>query len=164
MEYKFLDNVKYATTHEWVRVDGDVATLGITDYAQHQLSDVVYVEFPEVATAFEKGAEVCVIESAKAAADFVLPISGEIIEINEILADRPELINSSPFENGWILKVKITNPNIKTTHQENGICSNLSNNARMSKIAHTIPMIMLKTFPLNIEKNIVNPDPIAATS
>ena len=110
MEYTFLDNVKYASTHEWIRVDGDVATLGITDYAQHQLSDIVYVEFPEVATAFDKGADACVIESAKAAADLVLPISGEIIEINEALADQPELINSSPFDEGWILKVKILNP------------------------------------------------------
>ena len=110
MEYKFLDNVKYATTHEWISVDGEVATLGITDYAQHQLSDVVYVEFPEVATAFDKGAEACVIESAKAAADLVLPISGEIIEINETLVDKPELINSSPFDEGWILKVKLSNP------------------------------------------------------
>ena len=110
MEYEFLDNVKYASTHEWIRVDGEVATLGITDYAQHQLSDVVYVEFPEVSTAFEKGADACVIESAKAAADLVLPISGEIIEINENLADQPELINSSPFDKGWILKIKISNP------------------------------------------------------
>ena len=110
MEYQYLDNVKYASTHEWIRVDGDVATLGITDYAQHQLSDVVYVEFPEVAAAFEKGAEACVIESAKAAADFILPISGEIIEINQTLADRPDLINSSPFDEGWILKIKISNP------------------------------------------------------
>jgi glycine cleavage system H protein len=110
MEYKFLENVKYASTHEWIRVDGDVATLGITDYAQHQLSDVVYVEFPEVATAFDKGDDACVIESAKAAADLVLPISGEIIEINETLADQPELINSSPFDDGWILKLKLSNP------------------------------------------------------
>jgi len=110
MEYKFLDNVKYTSTHELIRVDGDVATLGITDYAQHQLSDVVYVEFPEIATAFDKGADACVIESAKAAADLILPISGEIIEINETLADQPELINSSPFDDGWILKVKILDP------------------------------------------------------
>ena len=110
MEYKFLDNVKYASTHEWIRVDGEVATLGITDYAQYQLSDVVYVEFPEVTATFEKGADVCVIESAKAAADMVLPLSGEIIEINEALADQPQLINSSPFNEGWILKIKISNP------------------------------------------------------
>ena len=110
MEYQYLDNVKYASTHEWIRVDGDVATLGITDYAQHQLSDVVYVDIPEVAAAFEKGAEACVIESAKAAADFILPISGEIIEINQTLADRPDPINSSPFDEGWILQIKISNP------------------------------------------------------
>ena len=110
MEYKFLDDVKYVDTHEWIRVDGDVATLGITDFAQHQLSDIVYVEFPEVATTFEKGADVCVIESAKAAGDLVIPLSGEIIEINETLMNQPELINSSPFDEGWILKVKISNP------------------------------------------------------
>ena len=110
MDYKFLDNVKYATTHEWLKVEGDVVTLGITDFAQHQLSDVVYVEFPDVGTAFDKGAEACVIESAKAAADLILPVSGEIIEINEVLADQPELINSSPFDDGWILKIKISNP------------------------------------------------------
>ena len=110
MEYKFLDDVKYAATHEWLRVDGDVVKLGITDFAQHQLSDVVYVEFPDVGTAFDKGAEACVIESAKAAADLILPVSGEIIEINEVLADQPELINSSPFDDGWILKIKISNP------------------------------------------------------
>ena len=111
VEYEFIDDLKYATTHEWVRVDGSVATLGITDYAQHQLSDVVYVEFPEINSTFDKGDEACVLESAKAAADFILPISGEIIEINEVLADRPEIINSSPFDDGWILKVKIANPN-----------------------------------------------------
>ena len=110
MEYKFLDDVKYAATHEWLRVDGDVVKLGITDFAQHQLSDVVYVEFPDVGTAFDKGAEACVIESAKAAADLILPVSGEIIEINEVLADQPELINSSPFNDGWILKIKISIP------------------------------------------------------
>ncbi len=110
MDYKFLDDLKYATTHEWLRVDGDIVTLGITDFAQHQLSDVVYVEFPEVGSALDKGADACVIESAKAAADLILPISGEIIEINEILSDQPELINTSPFNDGWLLKVKLSNP------------------------------------------------------
>ena len=104
IEYEFINDLKYATTHEWVRVEGSVATLGITDFAQHQLSDIVYVEFPELNSTFDKDEEVCVLESAKAAADVIIPISGEIIEINEILANKPELINSSPFNEGWIYK------------------------------------------------------------
>ena len=110
VEYEFIDDLKYTATHEWVRAEEDVAIIGITDFAQHQLSDVVYVEFPEIGNEYDKDAEACVLESAKAAADVILPISGEIIEINEALGDKPELINSSPFDEGWIMKIRMTNP------------------------------------------------------
>ncbi len=109
MDVKILDDLKYASTHEWIKLDGDVATIGITDFAQHQLGDIVFVEFPELGESFEKGNEIGVIESAKAAGDIVIPMSGEIIENNEALTDNPELMNSSPYEDGWILKVKISN-------------------------------------------------------
>ena len=97
-------NCRYAETHEWVRVEGDLATAGITDYAQSQLSDVVYVELPEVGDAFDQGEVFATVESVKAAADVYLPIGGEITEVNEELSASPELVNKDAFGEGWFIQ------------------------------------------------------------
>ncbi len=96
-------NCRYVKTHEWVRVVGNLATAGITDYAQSQLSDVVYVELPEVSDVFDQGEVFAVVESAKTAADVYMPISGEITEINEALSS-PQLVNDDPFGEGWFVQ------------------------------------------------------------
>ena len=111
MKYEFPNDLKYMKTHEWARIEGDTATIGITDYAQHQLGDIVYVELPEVGRTLEKGSSTGEIESVKAVGEVLVPLSGEIVEVNTILAESPELINSSPYGTGWILKVKISNSN-----------------------------------------------------
>lgn len=101
-------NLKYASTDEWLLVEGNVATLGVSDYAQDQLSDVVFVEInAETGTTVEKGSIVATIESVKAAADVTLPVSGRVIAINEDLANSPELINSDPYGAAWMLKVEL---------------------------------------------------------
>ena len=102
-------NLKYTDNDEWVRVDGDTATIGITDYAQDQLSDVVYVEIlVDTGDEVDKGDTIVSVESVKAAADVYLPVGGEVIEINEDLADNPQLINEDPFGEAWMIKVKIS--------------------------------------------------------
>ena len=104
---KFPEELKYASTHEWVGMDDDgVATVGISDHAQDTLGDIVFVELPEVGTEVSAKDEVAVVESVKAASDIYSPLSGEIIEINEALVDSPEVINSSPYENGWFYKLQ----------------------------------------------------------
>lgn len=100
--------LKYANSHEWVRVDGEVATVGITDYAQNALGDVVYVELPEVGVDLAASDEAGVVESVKAASDIYFPISGEVVEINEDLEDMPESINTDPYGDGWFFKLKIS--------------------------------------------------------
>ncbi|MFX1303733.1 MAG: glycine cleavage system protein GcvH [Promethearchaeota archaeon] len=110
MEYEFPNDLKYTSTHEWVRIEDNVATIGITDYAQHQLGDIVFVELPDVGMLFEKGSNAAEIESVKAVGDLIMPLSGEIIGINENLANNPELVNSSPFQDGWIIKIKFSHP------------------------------------------------------
>jgi glycine cleavage system H protein len=97
----------YTSTHEWLRVDGDSALAGITDYAQHQLSDIVYVELPEVGGSFDAGAVFCTVESVKAASDCYLAVGGSIMAINEALVDHPDLINSDPYGEGWLVRVRI---------------------------------------------------------
>lgn len=104
---KVIDGLRYADSHEWVKVDGDVATVGITDYAQHALGSIVYVDMPEEGDEVTAGEEFGAVESVKAASDLISPVSGEVIEINEALADSPELINEDAFEN-WIMKVKLS--------------------------------------------------------
>ena len=99
----------YAKTHEWVSLENGIATVGITEFAQSQLSDLTFVELPEVGAVFDAGDEVAVVESVKAAADIYAPISGEVIEINEKLEDAPELINKDSFGDGWIFKLKVKN-------------------------------------------------------
>ena len=97
---------RYAESHEWVKLDGDIATVGITDYAQHALGDIVYVDMPEVGDEVEAGEVFGAVESVKAASDLISPVSGEVVEVNENLEDAPESINADAFEN-WIMKVKV---------------------------------------------------------
>ncbi len=99
----------YSKTHEWVSLDDDVATVGITDFAQSQLSDLTFVELPEVGTEFKAGDEAAVVESVKAAADVYAPVAGEVVEINSDLEDSPELINKDAFGAGWLFKIKVAN-------------------------------------------------------
>ncbi len=104
-------NLKYTKSDEWVKVDGAVATIGISDYAQEQLSDIVYVEIPvEVGEHLQKDTTIATLESVKAAADVNLPVTGTISEINEKLPQTPEVVNSDPFGNGWMLKLTLDNP------------------------------------------------------
>lgn len=100
----------YTESHEWVRKDGDVYAYGITDHAQHELSDIVFIDLPGVGDSFEKGDSIGVVESVKAASDLYLPAAGEIVEVNEALQDTPEAINSDPYGEGWIVKFKATAP------------------------------------------------------
>ncbi|KAJ4757882.1 Glycine cleavage system H protein [Rhynchospora pubera] len=102
-----LKDLKYNDTHEWVKVDGDSATVGITDHAQDHLGDVVYVELPEVGSTVAQGANFGAVESVKATSDIISPVSGEIVEVNDELSNSPGLVNASPYENGWIIKVKL---------------------------------------------------------
>ena len=106
-ELNFPEDVRYAESHEWVKADGDTAKIGITDYAQDQLGDIVFVELPDVGESFEKGAEFGTVESVKAVSELYLPVSGEIVAINEALEDAPELINNTPFSDGWMIEVKL---------------------------------------------------------
>ena len=103
-------NAKYRETHEWARQEGDLIVCGITDHAQESLSDVVYVELPEVGDTLNQGDTFGVVESVKAASDLYMPMSGEIVAVNERLEDEPELVNSDPFGEGWMIKFKPTNP------------------------------------------------------
>ncbi|CAN5481001.1 glycine cleavage system protein GcvH [soil metagenome] len=99
---------KYTRTHEWVLIEGDVATIGITDYAQNELGDITYVELPGVGDALNKSDSFGIVESVKAASDIYMPVSGEITDANSDTEDTPELLNSSPYENAWLIKVKIS--------------------------------------------------------
>ena len=107
---KLDPNCKYDKEHEWIRVEGDEGVIGVSDYAQDQLSDVVYVELPEVGDTFERGDVLAVVESVKAASDVYMPLGGELLEINEALEDSPELVNQDPFGEAWFVRVAITNP------------------------------------------------------
>ena len=104
------NNIKYSDSHEWVRVEGDVAVIGITDFAVEQLSDLVYIELPEVGREVAQGDPFGEIESVKAVSDLVTPVSGEITEVNENLSANLELLQESPFQDGWITKVKMREP------------------------------------------------------
>ena len=101
-------DLKFAESHEWVRIEGDVATVGISDHAQEELTDVVFVEVPEEDTDIDAGDATAVVESVKAASDIYSPVSGEIVEGNEELADDPALVNTDPYGKGWIFKVKLS--------------------------------------------------------
>jgi glycine cleavage system H protein len=103
-------DLKYAKSHEWVRQEGDVATIGITDHAQHELTDVVFVETPAKGRKVKAGEACAVVESVKTASDIYSPVTGEVIEVNDALSGTPGLVNTEPYSSGWFFKVKLTNP------------------------------------------------------
>ncbi|MBL7198805.1 MAG: glycine cleavage system protein GcvH [Anaerolineae bacterium] len=107
---KFDPTCRYMESHEWVRVEGDEGVIGISDYAQSELNDVVYVELPEVGDALKKGEEFGTVESVKAASEMYSPVSGEVIAVNGELEDAPELVNQDPFGVGWMIRVRLMAP------------------------------------------------------
>ena len=104
------EELKYSKDHEWIRVEGDIGTIGITDYAQGELGDVVYVEMPETGSSISKGESFGTIEAVKAVSELYSPVSGEVVEINDKLEGEPALVNQSPFGDGWMVKLKLTKP------------------------------------------------------
>ncbi|HXE43248.1 MAG TPA: glycine cleavage system protein GcvH [Candidatus Baltobacteraceae bacterium] len=102
-------DLKYAKSHEWVRVSGDIATVGITDHAQHELTDIVFVELPDVGRKVKAGEACAVVESVKTASDIYSPVSGEILETNKSVVDDPALVNKDPHAGGWFFKIKLSN-------------------------------------------------------
>lgn len=102
--------LRYARSHEWVRVDGDLATVGITDHAQHELTDVVFVELPAVGRRLQAGEACAVVESVKTASDVYAPVSGEVVAVNEQLATHPDLVNRDPYGEGWFFRVRLGRP------------------------------------------------------
>jgi glycine cleavage system H protein len=110
MDYNFQPQAKYAKTHEWVRMEGDVAVIGVSDYAQHLLSDVVYVELPSEGDQVKAGESLGTVESVKAAEDAYAPISGEVVEVNTALEANPEWVNEDPYGKAWLIKVKPGDP------------------------------------------------------
>ena len=109
-DLNFPDDLRYAQDHEWVKIKDHTATLGISDYAQDQLGDIVYVELPAVGKKLPKGAEFGVVESVKAVSELYMPIGGEILSVNKILEDTPERVNMAPYADGWMIEIKIENP------------------------------------------------------
>ncbi len=105
-----MSETRYTEYHEWAELDGDVLTIGITEYAQSQLGDIVYVELPEVGRTLDQGEETAVVESVKAAGDVKSPVTGEVIEVNDVLNDEPELVNQDPENEGWFFKIKMIEP------------------------------------------------------
>jgi len=101
------NDLYYAKTHEWLKIDENIATVGITDFAQNQLSDITFVELPDVGREVEAGDEVAVVESVKAASDIYSPVAGTIVEVNGDLEDSPDMINASPYDAGWLFKIEL---------------------------------------------------------
>jgi glycine cleavage system H protein len=104
------EKLRYAASHEWIKVEGDSGTVGITDHAQNELSDIVYVDLPKVGAKIAAGSVVAVIESVKAASDIYSPATGEVTEVNSDLVKKPELVNSDPYGAAWLFKLKLANP------------------------------------------------------
>jgi glycine cleavage system H protein len=104
------EHLKYTKDHEWIRVEGNVGVIGITDYAQGELGDVVFVEVPAVGSTIEQGKSFGTIEAVKAVSDLYAPVSGEVVETNPAIQEHPELVNKDPYGEGWILKISISNP------------------------------------------------------
>ena len=109
MAHKIPEYLKYTKEHEWIAVDGDMVTVGITDFAQSQLGDIVFVELPEPGSTFEAGTAFGVVESIKSVSDLYMPITGEIVEVNGELPDEPEKINGEPYDS-WMIKIKVSRP------------------------------------------------------
>ena len=101
------DNLLYTSEHEWIKIDGKIATIGITDFAQSELGDIIFLEFPTLNSVFNKGEIFGTIEAVKTVSDLYMPIDGEICEINDILNDNPEKVNEDPYKDGWMVKIKI---------------------------------------------------------
>jgi glycine cleavage system H protein len=101
------ESLRYTRTHEWVRVEGDVAVVGVTDFAQSELGDITYLELPEPGTVVKQGESMGVIESVKAASDIYAPVSGEVVEVNRSVVDSPELVNKSPYDDAWLAKIRL---------------------------------------------------------
>jgi glycine cleavage system H protein len=110
MSSKVPGDLKYANSHEWLRISGDTATVGITDHAQHELTDVVFVEVPPVGRKVKAGEAVAVVESVKTASDVYSPVSGEVVESNKAVTEKPDLVNSDPYGQGWFYKIKLSQP------------------------------------------------------
>ena len=108
-ELNFPDDVRYAESHEWARSEGDTIKVGITDYAQDQLGDIVFVELPEVGDTLDKGEEFGTVESVKAVSELYMPVGGEVVAINDTLEDAPEKVNNSPYSDGWMIEIKAEN-------------------------------------------------------
>jgi glycine cleavage system H protein len=108
--WKTPADLKYTKNDEWLRIEGDTGIIGLTDYAQEQLNDIVYVELPNVGAAFKQGESFGVVESVKAASDVYVPVGGAVTEANGALEDEPELINTDPYGKAWLIKIKLTNP------------------------------------------------------
>jgi glycine cleavage system H protein len=109
-ELNLPEDVRYTDDHEWVKENGDVVRIGVSDYAQDQLGDIVFVELPEVGGSFGEGDVFGTVESVKAVSELLMPVSGEVTAINETLADQPELVNTAPYEGGWMIEVKADDP------------------------------------------------------
>lgn len=107
MTPEIKDDLLYTKTHEWIRVLGKTAQIGITDHAQEELTDIVFVELPKVGAEISKGDELCIVESVKSVSEIFAPISGKIIKINEVLDDSPEKINESPYDDGWLVEIEL---------------------------------------------------------
>jgi glycine cleavage system H protein len=107
MAFKTPADLQYTRSHEWIRIEGDEATIGITDYAQDALGDVVYVDLPEVGASFEAGTTFGAVESVKAASDLYMPVAGEVLAVNSALIDQPEILNSDPYGEAWMLKIRV---------------------------------------------------------
>ncbi len=124
-----MTDLRYSKDHEYVALDGVVATLGISDYAQSQLGDIVFIELPEVGRKVAKGKEIAVIESVKAASEVYSPVSGEVIEVNSELGETPALVNNDPLGSGWLVKLRISDP---------GECASLMDDAAYSAFLKTL--------------------------
>jgi glycine cleavage system H protein len=124
-----MSDLRYSKDHEYLALDGDVATLGISDYAQAQLGDIVFIELPEVGKKVAKGKEIAVIESVKAASDVYSPVTGEVVEVNPQLGETPALVNDDPLGRGWLVKLRISDP---------GECASLMDEAGYSNFLKTL--------------------------
>jgi glycine cleavage system H protein len=123
-----MANIKFTKDHEWIRIEGDVAVVGITDYAQQQLGDVVFVELPDVGKALERGKDAAVVESVKAASEVYAPVDGQVTEVNALLQDQPDTVNTDPQGTGWFFKIKLAD-----TAQLDGLMSEAEYNAMIAE-------------------------------
>ena len=108
MADEIRDGLKYTKEHEWIKIKDDIAVVGITDHAQAELTDIVFVELPEIGKEVKKGEELCVVESVKSVSEIYAPLSGKVVKVNNKLDDSPEIINESPYDDGWLVELKIT--------------------------------------------------------